>query len=78
MNGATEHPEINSCAKLRLYTAFLAILMSPKNDLENVQGGEGSKRRRPQFLSMEAIERFPSNDGLKGVLPKNYARATLN
>ncbi|MGZ2405940.1 HsdM family class I SAM-dependent methyltransferase [Rhizobium ruizarguesonis] len=28
--------------------------------------------------AMEAIERFPSNEGLKGVLPKNYARPTLN
>lgn len=27
---------------------------------------------------MEAIERFPSNEGLKGVLPKNHARPTLN
>lgn len=28
--------------------------------------------------AMEAIERFPSNEGLKGVLPKSYARPTLN
>lgn len=28
--------------------------------------------------AMEAIERFPSNEKLKGVLPKNYARPTLN
>lgn len=28
--------------------------------------------------AMEAIERAPSNEGLKGVLPKNYARPTLN
>lgn len=28
--------------------------------------------------AMEAIEKFPSNEGLKGVLPKNYARPTLN
>lgn len=28
--------------------------------------------------AMEAIEKAPSNDGLKGVLPKNYARPTLN
>ncbi|KAB2744598.1 type I restriction-modification system subunit M [Brucella anthropi] len=28
--------------------------------------------------AMEAIERFPSNESLKGVLPKNYARPTLN
>jgi type I restriction enzyme M protein len=28
--------------------------------------------------AMEAIERYPSNEGLKGVLPKNYARPTLN
>nr|WP_246705421.1 class I SAM-dependent DNA methyltransferase [Rhizobium sp. WYCCWR 11152] len=28
--------------------------------------------------AMEAIERFPSNEGLKGVLPKNYARPALN
>jgi type I restriction enzyme M protein len=27
---------------------------------------------------MEAIEKAPSNEGLKGVLPKNYARPTLN
>ena len=27
---------------------------------------------------MEAVERAPSNEGLKGVLPKNYARPTLN
>ena len=28
--------------------------------------------------AMEAIEKAPSNEGLKGVLPKNYARPTLN
>jgi type I restriction enzyme M protein len=28
--------------------------------------------------AMEHIERFPSNEKLKGVLPKNYARPTLN
>ncbi len=28
--------------------------------------------------AMEAIEKFPSNEGLKGVLPKSYARPTLN
>jgi type I restriction enzyme M protein len=28
--------------------------------------------------AMEAIEKAPSNDGLQGVLPKNYARPTLN
>jgi type I restriction enzyme M protein len=28
--------------------------------------------------AMDAIERIPSNEKLKGVLPKNYARATLN
>lgn len=28
--------------------------------------------------AMEAIEQFPSNEKLKGVLPKNYARPTLN
>lgn len=28
--------------------------------------------------AMETIERFPSNEKLKGVLPKNYARPTLN
>lgn len=28
--------------------------------------------------AMEAIEKAPSNQGLKGVLPKNYARPTLN
>lgn len=28
--------------------------------------------------AMEAIEKAPSNGGLKGVLPKNYARPTLN
>lgn len=28
--------------------------------------------------AMESIERFPSNEGLKGVLPKSYARPTLN
>lgn len=28
--------------------------------------------------AMEAIERSPSNEKLRGVLPKNYARPTLN
>lgn len=28
--------------------------------------------------AMDAIEKAPSNEGLKGVLPKNYARPTLN
>lgn len=28
--------------------------------------------------AMEAIEKVPTNEGLKGVLPKNYARPTLN
>jgi type I restriction enzyme M protein len=28
--------------------------------------------------AMEAIEKAPSNEGLKGVLPKNYARPALN
>jgi type I restriction enzyme M protein len=28
--------------------------------------------------AMEAIEKVPTNKGLKGVLPKNYARPTLN
>jgi len=28
--------------------------------------------------AMEAIENVPSNEGLKGVLPKNYGRPTLN
>ena len=28
--------------------------------------------------AMEAIEKSPTNDSLKGVLPKNYARPTLN
>lgn len=28
--------------------------------------------------AMESIEKFPSNEGLKGVLPKSYARPTLN
>ncbi|GAB5461017.1 class I SAM-dependent DNA methyltransferase [Hoeflea alexandrii] len=29
-------------------------------------------------LAMEAIEKVPTNETLKGVLPKNYARPTLN
>jgi type I restriction-modification system DNA methylase subunit len=28
--------------------------------------------------AMDAIEKAPSNEGLKGVLPKNYARPALN
>lgn len=28
--------------------------------------------------AMEAIDKAPTNEGLKGVLPKNYARPTLN
>lgn len=42
-----------------------------------------AKAKRPEIgklidEAMEAIEKAPSNEGLKGVLPKNYARPTLN